>query len=140
RYYNSGDYNSGSCNSGYRNSGHYNSGKCNSGYHNSGNYNRGSWNSCNKETGSFNTIQSKTIRIFNKDCDVDVWTNANKPNFLYFDLTEYKDDKLTTFDYKEAFQKSFDNCSNQAEQIELLKALPNFDADVFFEISGIRIK
>lgn len=42
------------------------------------------------------------------------------------------------YDYKEAFQKSYNNASK--EEKELLLKLPNFDADVFFEISGIDVR
>ena len=58
------------------------------------------------------------------------WEDAEKPDFLHFNLLE----GLT---YKESFIKSFESATE--EDIELLKALPNFDADVFFEISGIRL-
>ena len=159
---NSGDRNSGDSNSGYRNSGdsnsgYSNSGDRNSGYRNSGYSNSGEWNSCDKETGYFNSYQSETIRVFNKDCDREVWDNVNKPSFLYFNLTEWvgsegmtDEDKLEnphwettcgylrSYDYKEAFQKSYNNASQ--EEKDLLLTLPNFDADVFFEISGIDVR
>ena len=48
---------------------------------------------------------------------------------------------LKKLDYKEAFQKSYNDLSDEekVKQTALLKALPNFDVDVFFEISGIRV-
>ncbi len=48
---------------------------------------------------------------------------------------------LKTLSYKTAFQESYAALSEEehASQTAMLKALPNFDADVFFEISGIRI-
>ena len=122
---NSGDSNSGDSNSGYRNSGDRNSGNSNSGYRNSGD-----WNSCDYETGFFNSEQSNQIRVFNQLCDREVWKRANKPDFLYFDLLEGKT-------YKESFQASFKNATES--DIRLLKSLPNFDKDVFFEISGIMV-
>ena len=45
---------------------------------------------------------------------------------------------LKVFDYKEAFQKSYDEASE--EDKKLLIKLPNFDPDVFFEISGIDLR
>ena len=45
---------------------------------------------------------------------------------------------LKVYDYKEAFQSSYKNASE--EDKELLLMLPNFDADVFFEISGIDVR
>jgi hypothetical protein len=162
---NSGDWNSGNCNSGDWNSGHWNSGNNNSGNRNSGdcnsgNNNSGNWNKSSRETGFFNTHQVKTINVFNKPCDIELWNSSIKPNFIYFDVVkfiEYKsmtdDEKylhteaktrggyLKKLDYKEAFQKSYNNLSEEEriEQTALLKALPNFNADVFFEISGIRL-
>ena len=44
---------------------------------------------------------------------------------------------LKEYDYKEAFRKSWDNAS--AEDKALLFNLPNFDADIFKEISGIDV-
>jgi len=139
---NSGDWNSGDRNSGNRNSGGWNSGNRNSGDWNSGNRNSGDWNACNYETGAFNTMQSDTIRIFNKPCNRNEWRKCEKPRFIYFDLTEFVDDKLVSYEYKEAFQRSYEKAKRRSDfgkQIELLKALPNFDADVFYEISGIKI-
>ena len=94
--------------------------------------------------------------VFNKNCKKKDWEKANKPSFIYFELTEWisfgdmSDDEkikypkayvcdgyLKSYSYKEAWANSFKNATK--EDIELLKKLPNFDADVFFEISGIRI-
>jgi len=110
--------------------GNSNSGYGNSGDGNSGDRNSGDWNACDYETGAFNSEQSDYIRVFNKPCLRSDWENARKPDFLYFDID-------ATIGYKASLQKSFE--SADAEQIAMLKALPNFDADVFFEISGIRI-
>lgn len=44
---------------------------------------------------------------------------------------------LKVYDYQEAFQNSYQNASRE-EQLKV-KNLPNFDADVFYQISGIRI-
>jgi len=131
--------------------------KSNTGNSNKGNGNTGDWNTVNKETGFFNTVQSETVRVFNKDVSVDDWNNSTKPDLLYFHLTEWVDyddmtgaDKeenpthettggyLRKYDYKEAFQKSYNEAST--EDKELLLNLPNFDADVFFEISGIDVR
>ena len=45
---------------------------------------------------------------------------------------------LKEYEYKEAFQASYNKAS--VEDKALLLALPNFDADVFFEISGIDVR
>jgi hypothetical protein len=44
---------------------------------------------------------------------------------------------LKMFTYKEAWANAYKDATE--EDIELLKALPNWDADVFEEITGIRI-
>ena len=129
--YNSGSWNSGSWNSGSWNSGNGNSGRGNSGNYNSGRWNSGNWNSCNRETGFFNTKEPHTINVFNKPVARDVWESCKKPKFIYFDL----DHKLT---YKQNWEKAYSTATQ--EEIELLKALPNFDADVFFELTGICVE
>ena len=48
---------------------------------------------------------------------------------------------LKRYGYKEAFRKSFEIARRKPdwpEQLEKLKALPNFDAKIFEEISGIK--
>jgi hypothetical protein len=144
---NSGDSNSGNSNSGYRNSGDRNSGDRNSGNRNSGNSN----------SGDFNSNTPEEIRCFNKPCNRIEWDNAPKPSFIYdvvlnkwicFDyMTDEEkarypkafvcDGYLKTYSYKEAWKIAFDN--RNSNDIELLKALPNFDAVVFEEITGIEI-
>ena len=118
-------------NSGNYNSGNGNSGRWNSGNYNSGSWNSGNWNSCNRETGFFNTKEPHTINVFNKPVARDVWESCKKPKFIYFDL----DHKLT---YKQNWEKAYSTTTQ--EEIELLKALPNFDADVFFELTGICVE
>jgi hypothetical protein len=154
---NSGNSNSGNSNSGDSNSGHSNSGHSNSGHSNSGNSNSGDWNSGNWNSGNFNSITPDEILVFNKPCKRILWNNSTKPNFIFFDLTRWipfsdmtDDEKknnpqaettggyLKTFDYKEAWRQAYDNADKK--DIELLKALPNFDAKVFEEITGIKVK
>jgi hypothetical protein len=45
---------------------------------------------------------------------------------------------LRVHDYKESFTRSMEKATK--EEIETIKKLPNFDADIFEEISGFRIK
>ena len=168
--WNAGDYNTGDYNTGKWNTGNYNTGDCNTGDYNTGNYNTGNWNTGNWNTGNwntgnwntgyFNTITPNTILVFNKECNREEWNKAKKPTFIYFDLIDWVDEEdmteeekqrypeykttggyLKEYEYKEAFQKSFNelNAEEKKKQVELLKALPNFDKDVFFEISGIDI-
>ena len=48
---------------------------------------------------------------------------------------------LKKYDYKEAFQNSYNSLDREEKekQTKQLKELPNFDADIFYEISWIRI-
>ncbi len=151
--WNSGDWNSGNCNSGNCNSGDRNSGDCNSGNCNSGNCNSGDWNSGNCNSGYFNTNEAP-VRIFNYETDKKR-DNLIFPTFLYFDLTIWvshdtatKEEKekykkeievtggfLKTLEYKEAFRRAWDKASK--DEHKQLLALPNWNNDIFKEISGI---
>ena len=44
---------------------------------------------------------------------------------------------LKVLEYKEAWKLAYESASKY--DIELLKALPNFDAEIFEQISGIKI-
>ena len=154
---NTGRGNSGNWNSGNSNSGDRNSGNRNSGNRNSGNSNSGNWNSGDSNSGFFNSQTPDTILAFNKPCKRDIWDNAQKPDFIYrVEVPEWIswsettgqekiDNKnafvcegyLKTLGYKEAWKKAFDSATK--EDIKLLKALPNFDAKVFEEITGIKV-
>ena len=114
-------------NTGYWNTGNRNTGNWNTGNWNTGNRNTGDWNTGDWNTGFFNTITPDTILIFNKECNRDVWNSAKKPNFLYFDIVGDN--------YKKSFKESFQKASK--EDVELLLKLPNFDYNIFKEISGI---
>ena len=148
------------CNSGNWNSGSRNSGDWNSGNWNSGSRNSGDWNSGSRNSGYFNTPDQKYIFIFNKRIGKSILTDIRFPYFLYFELTEWvsinqmsskEKNKhpecdaiggyLKTYSYKEAFRKSFEMAKRKPDwqkQLALLKAIPNFDAKIFEEISGIR--
>ena len=151
--FNSGKRNSGNCNSGNWNSGNYNSGKRNSGYRNSGDWNSGDWNSGDFNSGFFNTNEP-FVRMFNKDTKLKKY-EIDIPLFCHFDLTvwvshdtateeekkdHYEEIKtcggfLKTLDYKEAWRLAWNKASKE-EHLEMLK-LPNWDNEVFKEISGI---
>ena len=114
--WNSGDRNSGNCNSGDWNSGDRNSGDCNSGDRNSGNWNSGDWNS-----GVFNTDEPK-MRAFNKETDITMTEFLNGIEYSFYGLSErIASKKLNDEDY------------------DRIKALPNFDKDIFKEITGIEL-
>jgi PPE-repeat protein len=93
---NTGYWNTGNSNTGNWNTGNRNTGYRNTGYRNTGDSNTGYWNTCDHETGYFNTEQADTIRVFNKDVSCETWANCDKPDFLYFDLTEWiREDAMT---------------------------------------------
>jgi hypothetical protein len=124
---NTGSWNTGDWNTGNRNTGGWNTGNWNTGGWNTGNCNTGDWNKSNRNTGFFNTIDPD-IQVFNKPCKREDWENVNKPSFIYFDLNGT---------YRESWRKAYDSASD--EEKRLLVKLPNFDAKVFQEISGILV-
>ena len=156
---NSGNYNSGNRNSGNRNSGNRNSGDCNSGNYNSGNCNSGDWNKCNFSNGCFNTGISK-IYMFDKISD---WTYSDwfksrarhilsgmpyRLDYIYLeDMTE-KEIKnhpeaevtggyLKQMDYDEKVKEWWKSLTDKDKNC--IKSLPNFDPDIFKEITGIDV-
>ena len=162
-YRNSGNRNSGNCNSGdfnsgYRNSGNRNSGDFNSGNFNSGNFNSGDFNSINNSSGCFNTEET-TIRFFNKESN---WTykdwemsNARRllldmpqSEFVWIDYTRMTDEEKTahpeaevTVGYLKKMDSDVQKWWNELAENDKneIKAIPNFDADIFRQCTGIGI-
>jgi len=162
---NSGNCNSGNCNSGDWNSGNWNSGNCNSGDCNSGNRNSGDWNSgdCNATSfsnGCFNTVSPK-IYMFNKPTDwtFDHWRNCRARLLLnqiddcpleYVYLSDMTDEEKaahpeaeTTGGYLKE-RTTADNARKwwarlSADDRNVILSLPNFDAAIFKEITGIDV-
>jgi len=100
------------------------------------------------------------INVFNKPCPVNLWREAEKPDFIFFtinqwvcfsDMTEAERAAfpfaetvggfVKSVPYQEAFIASYEGLTTaeKKRQTALLKALPNFDPNVFFVISGIMI-
>ena len=162
---NSGNRNSGDCNSGNRNSGNRNSGDCNSGDWNSGDCNSGDWNSgdwnkCSFSNGCFNTVEPK-IYLFNKPSDWTYrdWLNSDARyllNQIPGDVLEYVWFEDMTDEEKTAhpeakttggYLKQLDNSEcgsvwwrglNDYEK-SIIKAIPNFDKEIFKEITGVDV-
>jgi hypothetical protein len=153
--WNSGYWNSGDWNSGYWNSGYWNSGYWNSGDWNSGDWNSGYWNSGNRNSGIFNTNEPK-MRAFNKDADMTYTQFREKFGYEDIDIplnvwreksemTEEEKKNVTgwetmggylkTLGYKEAWAEGWKKATQQ--QKDWYKSLPNFDAKIFEEITGI---
>ena len=157
---NSGDCNSGYCNCGNCNSGNCNDGNCNTGDCNSGDCNTGDWNKTNFSSGCFNTEESK-ILMFNKPSDwtIEDWhcskakelldtISYNALQWVYSDkMTEEEKEQHpeyeTTGGYLKKYDKSeynqlwWDSLSDYEKNV--IKSLPNFDAEIFKEITGIDV-
>lgn len=114
-------------------------------------------NSGDRNSGHFNVDTPSVVRVFGKDCDVTVWERAYKPSFLYFTQNEWvpsgslsEQEKtehplyevtggiLRRYEYKEAFQRSWEK-ADHGDRMRI-KDLPNFDAEIFFQISGIDLR
>ena len=157
---NSGNRNSGNRNSGNRNSGDWNSGDWNSGNRNSGNRNSGDWNKCSFSNGCFNTVEPK-IYLFNKPSDWTYrdWLNSDARyllNQIPGDVLEYVWFEDMTDEEKTAhpeakttggYLKQLDNSEcgsiwwrelNDYEK-SIIKAIPNFDKEIFKEITGVDV-
>ena len=165
--WNTGDRNTGNRNTGDRNTGDWNTGNRNTGDRNTGNRNTGDWNSgsfntCNHSAGMFNT-KEQPLYLFNKPTDF-TWEEftkifPNEYNLLFyssFPLTEWVNEKnmsdkekeenpqykttggfLKKRTYKEAWRIMWNSWTK--EQQNSIKKLPNFDKDIFKEITGIEV-
>jgi hypothetical protein len=161
---NSGDRNSGYRNSGYRNSGYGNSGDRNSGDRNSGDWNSGDWNSGDWNSGYGNSTDRESgifcselgkVRMFNKPTNL-TWDEINHPRFGEFYLCNWIDESemteqekiddpefyvrggyLKTFTYQDAWANFWKDTDRENRQKFL--DLPNFDSEVFKEITGIDV-
>lgn len=151
--WNSGSYNTGDCNNGNMNSGSWNSGTWNSGDCNSGDRNSGSWNSGNWNSGFFNRDEP-CVRMFEKETNLRQ-RDIDFPAWLHFDLTLWVSHDTATDEekekhkkeietcggflklltYEEAFKKAYSQTSDE-EKLQTFK-LPNFDVEIFKEITGI---
>lgn len=133
---NSGNHNSGNHNSGNHNSGIYNSGRYNSGYRNSGNFNSGNRNAGNYNSTSDGRIlgfctENQNAILFNKPTNKK-WSEIEIP---YIHLV-FQDEK-GKYTYKEAWQNAWKELSDRRKQE--FYDLPNFDASIFEEITGIDV-
>ena len=118
---------------------------------NSGNWNSGDWNS-----GFFNTDEPN-VRMFNKETSIKR-DDVNIPSWCYFSLNvwvsydiatekereEHKTEIetcggfLKTLNYKDAWRLAWDKAS--VEERKKLFDLPNWDNEVFKEITGIDVE
>ena len=158
---NSGNLNSGNWNSGNLNSGNWNSGNLNSGDWNSGNRNSGDWNKCSFSNGCFNTAEPK-IYLFNKPSNWTYrdWLNSEACyllNQIPGDVLEYvrfedmTDEEKTAHPEAEVtggYLKQLDRTESgrfwwyelDDRKKAVIKAIPNFDRIIFWEITGIVVE
>ena len=158
---NSGNRNSSNYNSGNRNSGSYNSGDSNSGSYNSGNSNSGDWNSGSNCTGCFNTI-SQPLMFFDKPSNItfNQWRNSdaywllNRIDFrptewiMTRDMTDVEKEKHPEHGTMGGYLRNVDNSECCVEwwnglaekEKEIIKTIPNFDGEKFYQITGIKVE
>lgn len=157
---NSGNWNSGDCNSGDWNSGNRNSGNRNSGNRNSGDWNSGDWNATSFSNGCFNTVSPK-IYMFNKPTDwtFEQWFNCRARRLLneiddcpleYVYLSDMTDEEKAAHPEAETTggylrkRTTADNARKwwaglSADDQNVILSLPNFDAAIFKEITGVDV-
>ena len=154
---NSGNRNSGDCNSGNRNSGNRNSGDRNSGDRNSGDRNSGDFNSANGCNGFFCT-KDPEVYIFNKPSGMTQKEFRNSKyynalissDFMLSEWVRYTEEEMTqdsdkaitegylkTYSYMEACANWWANMTEENKKIVM--KIPNFDPDIFKEITGIDV-
>jgi len=146
---NTGNSNTGDSNTGNRNTGDWNTGNSNTGYSNTGNRNTGAFCTGNAPFLMFNKpvaigyteIDFENTRAYSlmRDCvDTKMWvcesqmTDTEKENYpSYKTAGGY----LRDIPFKQAFQDAWHNWSS--ENRKAFTSLPNFDWDVFSEITGV---
>ena len=162
---NTGDWNTGNCNTGDRNTGdcntgNRNTGNCNTGNWNTGDWNTGDWNAASFSSGCFCTGDQK-ILMFNKPSewtlrdwrdsaaryllngiqkDVLVWVytkNMTEEEKAAHPEHETTGGYLKVLDESECAQMWWDTLSQERRQI--IMDLPNFDAEIFRECTGIKV-
>ena len=147
-------------NDGKNNTGHSNTGDRNTGDSNTGDRNTGYSNTGDRNTGAFCTGEP-AFTMFNKPCewtaqdflnsdawrlicnyvDTKLWipdskmTDEEKKNNIGWKNAEgyYKD-----IPYKEAFTNAWHNWSEENRKVFM--DLPNFSAEIFEEITGVKVK
>ena len=157
---NTGNRNTGDCNTGNRNTGNRNTGNRNTGNRNTGDWNTGDCNKSSFNTGCFNTVEQK-IMLFNKPSDMTYrdwyesdarWLLNQIPKdvveWIYSeDMTDEEKAEHLTHETTGGYLKVLDESecgqlwwgSLSDRQKNIIKAIPNFDAEIFFQCTGIRV-
>ena len=156
---NTRNWNTGDGNTGDRNTGNRNTGDRNTGNRNTGDRNTGDWNKSSYNTGCFNTEEQK-IMLFNKpssmtycewiDSDARYLLNKIPKNVVEWvhkeDMTDTEKAAHPTYETTGGYIKVLDE--SECGQLwwdaltdyekNIIKGIPNFDADIFFQCTGIR--
>lgn len=156
---NTGNWNTGNRNMGNWNTGNWNTGDWNTGDCNMGSCNTGSWNKSNWSCGFFNTAEQQLI-VFNKPLNMDRKDFLKNIGVQVLDLhytdkwwicSENMTDEekaahpehlttggyLKTVDFETACKMMWDNLDDKEKAA--VKKIPNFDAEIFEEITGIKV-
>ena len=164
---NTGNWNIGNRNTGDLNIGSWNTGNLNTGNWNTGDWNTGSWNTGDWNKSSFNNgcfmTEEPTIMMFNKPTSwtYHTWRNSHahyyldqipRPRYVVEwiyenDMTDEEKENhpeyktiggyLKVLDETECAQMWWDNANEEVKQCIL--DLPNFDAGIFKECTGIDV-
>ena len=146
---NSGNWNTGDSNTGDSNTGNWNTGNRNTGYSNTGDRNTGAFCTGEAPFPIFNKpsnwtekkyLDSRAHELMCNNVDTKLWipefkmTDQEKETNKGWKTAEgyYKD-----IPFKEAFGNAWNNWSEENRQA--FKDLPNFDAAIFEEITGVKI-
>jgi hypothetical protein len=157
---NTGDCNTGDWNTGDWNTGDWNTGDWNTGNRNTGDWNTGDWNKSSFNTGCFMTEEQK-IMFFNKPSDwtYNDWLRSdaryllnripkNVVEWIYSeDMTDEEKAEHPTHETTGGYLKVLDesDCgqlwwgSLSDRQKNIIKALPNFDPEIFEQCTGINV-
>ena len=157
---NTGHRNTGDCNTGSRNTGDWNTGNWNTGHRNTGHRNTGDWNITNFSSGCFNKKEQKIV-LFDKPSDWTYrdWLNSEARCLLSqipkkvvewtcdSGMTEKEKVENPTYettggylkvlDESECAQMWWDGLSERNRGV--IREVPNFDAGIFEECTGIKI-
>ena len=150
----------GFCNTGDRNTGNCNTGDRNTGDCNTGDWNTGDWNKSSFNTGCFNTEEQK-IMLFNKPSDMTYndWLRSDARyllNQIPKDVVEwvYEEDMTDeekvanpTYETTGGYLKVLDESecgqlwwgSLSDSQKNYIRSIPNFDAEIFEQCTGIKV-
>ena len=160
---NTGNRNTGYRNTGYRNTGYRNTGDCNTGDRNTGdcntgNRNTGYGNTGNDSNGVFCTEPDMNIRIFNRPSGMSLldfyrsryYEALCSAPFMLTEWIPYTEEEkkadpekemicgyLKEYTMKEAWANWWGEMSEEAKKI--VQDIPNFDAKIFKEITGIEV-